>query len=49
MKKIQFRVQAPKRRNPVALPARKRKAGPHRDKRKEYQSRQEWKKELFEE
>lgn len=46
MKKIKFKVRVPKRRNPVALPARRRKAGAHRDRRKEQHDhiscRQEW-------
>lgn len=38
MKKIKFTVPAPKRRNPVALSARKRKAGVHRDRRVRFMS-----------
>lgn len=49
MKKIKFKVRAPRRRNPVALPARRRRAGPHRNRRKEYQAGEKWWEEMFDE
>jgi hypothetical protein len=50
MKKIMKKIKKPKLRDPGVLPARQRKAGPHKDSRKKRgKADREWEKELEEE
>ena len=46
MIKVRFKAKAGKRRNPVAMQARRCKGGPHRNRRKDALAHENWVKEM---